>query len=166
MWETTQWWRTVYKTAGTQPADTLHEGVGKGGLGDSMGYWWDRDYHLTFPRALRPCVWCPCAETSWALPCSLPRLCLSLYAYSNCFSAEQHPIGMIMLSSSIFRRWRGLLSLPPFLAGYLSVKPIKYVPNGLQGFFCLLCVSYPHPKWLFLIFQCDLLSTVFHSNFS
>lgn len=149
---------------GTQPADILHERAGKGGLDDSMGYYWDRDYHLTFPGAQCPCIWCLCAETSWALPCSLSHPCLSLYSYSNCFSAEQHPIGMITLNSNAFRRWRGLLSPPPSLAGYLSIKPIKYVPSGLQGFFCLLYVSYPHPTWLSLIFPCDLLSAVFHSR--
>ena len=157
MRETTQWWRTLCKTMGTQPAAVLHERAGKGGA-DSTGYQWDRDYHLTFPRAWSPCPWCLCAETSSALPCSLPHPCLGLYSDTNCFSAEQHPKGMIMLNSNTFRRWRGFLLLPPSLAGYLTIKPIPYVPipYGLQGFFCLLYVSYPHPKWLFLTFQCDL----------
>lgn len=102
----------------------------------------------------------------WALPHSLTHPYLSLYSCSNCCSAQQHPIGKIKINSNILRGWRGLLSLPQSLSGYLSIRPIKYAPVSKWSpeFFLFLIALYSHPKWLLLTFPCDLQSAVFMAD--
>lgn len=121
-WETTRWWSSQHKV-GLILLSCCMEEQGKGWLDHSAGCWRDMNSHLTSPQAQHPHL--GCLHASWALPRSSPCPCLSLFSCTNCSSAQQHPIGTIMLSSDALGRWRGLLSLPPSLAGYLSIRPIK-----------------------------------------
>lgn len=165
MWDTTQWWRTVSKIMGSQPADILHDRAEKGGgqmtqratdgAGTTTWLFPEHSVLVYDVCKLKP------HERCHVLHLALAEAFIHTL---NCFSTEQHPTGMIMLNTNSLTRWRGLLSLPPSLASYLSIEPIKYVPNDLQGFFCLLCASHPHPKRLILIVQCDVLSAVFHGR--
>lgn len=151
---------------GTQPADVLHVRAEKGG-GQMAQRATDGTRTITWLFPEHSVLVYEVCKLKPHKHCHVLHLLLA-EAFTHTLIASRvnskHPIGMIMLNANTLRRWRGLLSLPPSLANYLSIKPIQHVLNDLYGVFCLLCVSYPHPKWLSLIFQCDVLSAVFHGR--